>query len=155
MTTFLFILMLTVFISYVTFVIISYGVQPSISESYYKLPQRLKFLFTLFCLLFAIPAIILGDNVLMFLAGSGIAFVGAAATFKDKMTYEVHMIGAYAGVLLSQISIWYNYHMWYITIIFIILSGTLLLLKVKNKIWWSEILAFLSICIVLYFNLNK
>lgn len=153
MTTFLFILMLTVFISYVTFVVIAYGVQTSISESYYRLPQRLKFLFTLFCWFFAIPAIILGDNALMFLAGSGIAFVGGAAAFKDKMTYEVHMIGAYTGVLLSQIAIWYNYHMWYITIIFIILSGILLLLKVKNKIWWSEILAFLSICIVLYFNL--
>ena len=153
MTTFLFTLMLTVFISYLTFVVITYGVQTSISESYYRLPKKINFLFTFFCWGFAIPAIILGDNALMFLAGSGIAFVGAAAAFKDKMTNNVHMIGAYGGVLLSQISIWYNYHMWYITIIFIILSGTLLLLKVKNKIWWAECLAFLSICIVLYFNL--
>ena len=153
MTTFLFTLMLTVFISYLTFVVITYGVQTSISESYYRLPKKINFLFTFFCWGFAIPAIILGDNALMFLAGSGIAFVGAAAAFKDKMTNNVHMIGAYGGVLLSQISIWYNYHMWYITIIFIILSGTLLLLKVKNKIWWVEVAAFLSICIVLYFNL--
>lgn len=153
MTTFLFILMLTVFLSYVSFIWIRYGIQKSISDSYYRLPQKLKFIFTLFCWGFAVPAIILGDNVLMFLAGSGIAFVGAAAAFKEKMTHNVHMIGAYGGVLLSQISIFYNYHLWGLNLLFIILAGTLFIFNIKNKIWWSEVLAFLTICIVLGLNL--
>jgi hypothetical protein len=103
------------------------------------------------------PAIIIGtiqtDNFIMFLAGSGIAFVGAAAAFKQKLTKTVHFVGAYGGVVLSHISIIYDYKMWYVTALFVILALTLELLRVKNKIWWQEVLAFISISIVLYLHL--
>ena len=146
--------MLTVFLSYVSFIWIKYGVQKSISDSYYRLPQKSQILFILFCWGFSFPAMILGNCALMFLAGIFICFVGAAAAFKgDKMAKWVHMTGAYGGVLLSQIAIWIHYDMWYITVIFIILSGILFILKVKNKIWYTELLAFGSICIVLGLNL--
>jgi len=153
----LYFIMLADFFSYITYIWTTYGVQRSISDSYYRLPKRLQPLFTLFCWGFALPAIIIGlslvDSPLMFLAGSGIAFVGAAAAFKERMTHTVHMVGAYAGVAFSQLSIWIDYKMWYITIGFIILAGALQLLSLFNKkfktcIWWQEILAFLSICLV-------
>ena len=148
-------MMLTVFVSYISFIWIKYGIQRSISDSYYRLPRNLQPLFTFFCWGFAIPAIIIGttltDSVLMFLAGSGIAFVGAAAAFKQKMTKTVHMIGAYGGVALSQLSIWINFKMWYITIGFLVLAIILQLFSKKiEQIWWQETLAFLSICLVFF-----
>jgi len=116
--------MLTVFVSYVSFIWIKYGVQRSISDSYYRLPKNLQPLFTLFCWGFAFPAIIIGvdltDNFLMFLAGAGICFVGAAAQFKEELTKGVHMIGAYGGVLFSQLAIAINFHMYYMNVIFIL-----------------------------------
>ena len=58
----LFVLMVSVFVSYVGFIWGKYGVQTSISESYYTLPEKQNFLFVLFTFLFAFPAMILGDR---------------------------------------------------------------------------------------------
>jgi hypothetical protein len=148
-----FTLMLTVFISYILFIWIKYGILPSISESYYRLPDKLKFLFTFFCWGFAIPTIIASDNLLMFIAGSGIAFVGTAAQFKERITNNVHTIGAVIGVGFSQLSTYFDFHMLYVNIIFISLAAIILLLNklkmVNNKVWWIELLAFSLMCYVL------
>jgi hypothetical protein len=145
--------MVVSFVLYVGFIWIKYGIQKSISDSYYRLPEDDKSLFTLFCWWFAVPAIILGDNLLMFLAGSGIVFVGAAAAFKqNEMQHWVHLVGAYSAILLSQIAIWVKYDLLYVNIIFVVSSVILLFLNVKNKIWWIEILAFTTICLALLIN---
>ncbi len=143
--------MLVVFISYVSWIWARYGVLKSISQSYYELPKNLQFLFTFFCWGFSLPAIIVGSTGLIFLAGSGIGFVGAAAAFQEDMTHEVHMIGAGTGVTASQLAIFLNFGLWPINIAFISASLFLLLFrkKIRGWIWWIEIAAFLSICIAL------
>lgn len=149
----LFIFMLTIFVSYVGYVWNKFGVLPSISESYYRLPDNLKKMFTFFCWGFSFPAIILGtlltDNLLMFVAGSGIAFVGAAAAFKERMSDKVHTIGAVIGVVLSQLSILLDFRMYIVNLIFVALSLILIIGRVKNKVWWIELIAFTAICVVL------
>jgi hypothetical protein len=138
-----------VFVSYVSFIFIKYGAQSSISYSYYVLPKKIQVLFTLFCWCFAIPAMIVASTPLMFFAGAGITFLGVAAAFKEEFTYKVHIVGAYGSVILSQLSTIINFHMWPISVVFFTITLLLFLFKVKNKIWWTEILAFLSICVVL------
>jgi hypothetical protein len=153
--------MLTVFAGYVSFIIGKYGILPSISESYYRLPKNLTFLFTLFCWGFALPAAIVGldltDNFLMFFAGGGIMFVGAAAAFKEQFTKRVHFIGAAIGITAAQLSTAFDFHMYYINVIFVVLALTILLGKylgkIKNYVWWIEMVAFLSICYVLGYQL--
>lgn len=146
--------MLTVFISYVSFIWIRYGVQKSISDSYYRLPEKSKYLFTYFCWGFAFPAAILAHNIWITPAAMLICLVGVARDFKNiKVLKFFHMFAAYTGVLLSQIGIWVYYDMWYLTISFIIISGTLYILNVKNKIFWVELLAFGMICFILGINL--
>ena len=148
-TTTAFIIMLTVFISYVSFIWAKYGVQKSISASYYCLPDKWKLLMTLFCWGFAVPAIIIGNSLIMFMAGAGIAFVGGAAAFAaDKMIRDVHMIGAGTGVFFSQLAIWLQFGMWPINLVFIGASLLLLAFDKKTYFWWIEILAFLSIVLV-------
>jgi hypothetical protein len=68
------------------------------------------------------------------------------------------MYAAYGGVLFSQISICYDFHMYYVTAIFLISAILLQIFKQKvnnNQIWWQEILAFASICYVLGINIFK
>lgn len=153
--------MLTVFVGYISFIIGKYGILSSISESYYRLPKSLTFLFTLFCWGFALPAMIVGldltDNFLMFFAGGGIMFVGAAAAFKEKMTEKVHFIGAAIAIIAAQLSTAFDFHMYYVNVVFITIALTILLGKtvgrIKNYVWWIEIAAFLSICYVLGYQL--
>ena len=155
--------MLAVFFSYVGYVWTKYGVQKSISQSYYALPDKLKPLMTFFCVGFAVPAMILGSSSLMFLAGAGICFVGVAAAFQKTMAHNVHMIGAGVGVAASQLAIAFQYEMWPITATFVGGSLVIVLLEwllnkerkafllepINTRIWWIEILAFVSICFVL------
>ncbi len=87
--------MLSVFVTYVGGTSLKYGILGSISETYYRLPKNKKFLFTFFCWGIAFPAMIIASKPLMFFASAGICFAGAAAAFKEKLTHDVHMIGAF------------------------------------------------------------
>lgn len=145
----LYAIMMTVFLSFIIGTIIAYGILPSISDSYYRLPKKWNFLFTIFTWGYALPALIIGieltNNFLMFLAGAGICFVGAAAQFKQKLTTTVHVAGALIGITSSQLSIAIDFKMLYVNIIFIVLALLFKLLKIKNATYWIEILAFISI----------
>lgn len=135
----LYFFMLFVFIAYVSTITYKYGILPSISESYYRLPRQQSMFFTLFCWGFALVAMILGiltvDSVLLFLAGAGIVFVGAAAAFKEPLTGKVHSYAAGIGIVLSQLAIILDFHMYHIIFSFISLGSLLLLFEIKNIIF--------------------
>ena len=152
MTT-LFIIMLSFFFGYVGFIFIRYGVQSSVSESYYRLPRNLQWLFTVATWGYAFPALIIGlqltDNGLVFLAGAGIAFVGASPAFKGiKMEHTVHMVGAIVGITAMQIFLCVV-GFWWITLAFAVVSGLLFIWKrtYSHYVWWVEIAAFISIAL--------
>lgn len=140
-------LMLITFISYVLFIWIKYGIQKSISASYYVLPEKYNFLFTLFCWGFAFPAIILGVEVssLMFFAGAGICLVGAAPQILKKDVDKIHTFAAISGIIFSQLAIFFGFHLWYINVISIVAMVAISLLVKKYNIWWTEIVAFSAI----------
>jgi len=151
-----YLIMLITFISYMSFVWIKYGEQPSISQSYYALPDNQKFLHNTFCWCYAISLIIATGTLLMFFAGIGIIIVGITSQYKETINKRIkniiHLIGAYIGLILSQLSILFDFKMWQINILFLTSSVILLLLHKKymtNHLWWGEILAFLSISYVL------
>ena len=153
--TALYIIMLSVFVGYVSWIWAKYGVLKSISHSYYALPENLRFLFTLWCWGYAIPAMIVASTPLMFFAGAGICFVGAAAAYREKMTETVHIIGAACAILFSQLSIIIDFNMWYVTVAFAAIALPLALTRFSkkgicpNRTWWVEILAFITIALVL------
>lgn len=150
MTT-LFILMNVAFFGYTGFIAFRYGIQPSVSESYYRLPRNLQWLFTLATWAYAIMAMMIGleltGNGLVFLAGAGICFVGAAPAFhKLGMERTVHTVGALVGVAAMHLFIIIEGY-WYITLSFAVLSGLAFMVKwfYGKFIWWVEVFAFLSI----------
>ncbi len=140
------IIQLVVFLLYVGFIVKRYGILPSISDSWYVLPLRQQFLFTLFTWGIGIPMLLYG-NVWFFLSGSGLSFVGVATQFKDKIghTKEVHYIGALVGILGALIGIIVQYGNYVPLVWFIFLAISFQVSYMKNKIWWQEIVAVVLI----------
>lgn len=142
-----------VFLSYVTWVAVKYGIQNSISESYYRLDfKNKKYIFAGVIWGFAVPVMYAGDNALMFLAGGTICFVGGAAAFKkNRMEKWVHMSGAIGGIILGMLSLIINYDNLPFVLMAALISAVLYF-NATNKIWWIEIVAFLTIWLGILLN---
>jgi hypothetical protein len=138
---------LTIFVSYITFIIINFGILPSISDSYYKLSLNSKFIFTLAMWGFAFPIIMLSENGLLFFSGAGICFVGAAPLFKEEFEGLIHRIGAITGIGLGLLALIIYYNSYYLVLLYVLIFLIIYLSKVNNRIWWIEILSFLTIII--------
>lgn len=149
LSTILFTIMVGVFIAYVLYIMTKYGIQSSISESYYVLPKNRNWMFVLFTWLFAFPAMILGDSYLMFFAGGGIVFVGAAAAMHLQPTKTIHFIGALIGMVLGSIAIITQYHMWYLLPAVFVGIGLAAVFDKKHLLWWTEISVFSAISIAI------
>ena len=142
-------------ITYIAVVWVLFGIQKSISDSYYRYYKtKWKYAFTIFCWSLAYPALLLSPTPIMFAAFILLGITGVSPAFKqDKYVKSAHMIGAYGGVLFSQLSISLDHNMfWQITAPFVVISVLLLLVRKKlkyNHIWFIEILSILSIYITL------
>lgn len=145
LSTILFITMVASFISYVSYIWIKYGIQTSISNSYYALSENMNWLFVAFTWLFAFPTMIIGNSYLMLFAGAGIVFVGAAAAIHHPIVSKIHNISAITGISLALIAIIFQYHMWYIAAAVAALILLAYLIDKKYLIWWAEIIVFFGI----------
>jgi len=152
----LLIIQFIVFVLYVGSITTVYGVLPSISDSWYSLPQRYKPLFTFFTWGIGIPMFFYGSGA-MFLSGIGLVFVGTATQFRmtEAYTKYIHFAGAALGIILPLLDLVIVFGVWIPIIIQSI--GTLLIVqsKVSNKLWWVEVLAFISIMIGIYLNIDS
>lgn len=144
-----------VFLWYLSFVIKNYGILPSISDSWYKLPQSIKYYFTFFTWGVGIPMMFMGD-IWFFISGIGFSFVGAATRFKlkDKFTPIFHFTGAAVGILSALTGIGYYFNDWAPLIMFLVFSVVLIIFNLKKIIWWIEILAFICVVWGLFSNIS-
>lgn len=146
-----------IFISYITFLLIKFGKPlPSISDSWYQLPKNYKPLFTLFCWSLGFTMLFQTDGTTpaFFFSGAGLCFVGAATMFKsDKTTALVHSIGAIVCIVSALIGLWVERDMFLPIFLFGASASILSLksIKLTNKTWWIEIIAFVFILIGLLF----
>lgn len=143
---------IAIFIVYVTYIVITFGVLPSISESWYRLEEKKKnlgFLFTLFCwgIGFLMPFHTLGDTGWFVGSGAGLIFVGAATMFKSTAAHTniVHSVGAALCIVMGFLGLGFQYHEWLPGIMFIVLLIPSILFIKKDRTWWIEMLAFTSI----------
>ena len=135
---------------YLSYVVLTWGIQPSISESYYRWPKNINFIFTLALWFFAIPIIIVATNGFLFFAGTFICVVGASQNFHEPFTGKTHVISAGLGIGLGMIALIINYNNWVSPSIFGLIALVMYLLKIKNLTWWAEIAALICIEISLF-----
>jgi len=145
--------MVAVFLAYVGYIWAKYGVQKSISESYYVLPKKQNWMFVAFTWLFAFPAMILGNSLLMMFAGAGIVFVGAAAAMHRFPTRAVHLTGAIGGMILACLAMIFQFGMWYLLPAILVAIGVAAIFDKKSLMWWAEVAIFVAISIALGFNI--
>lgn len=148
----LYIISVAVFALFISTVIVINGVPKSISESYYILGEKVDLLasmFTFFCWLTAIPLLIFwlenDGGILAFVACGALCFVGAAPMFKSHektihfVSAIVCFVSAYVWLILyADLSL-------VVTSILVIIFASFL----KNKIFWIELTAFLTIYLAL------
>ncbi|MFW5847457.1 MAG: hypothetical protein ACOCVF_00865 [bacterium] len=149
------------FFSYNGYVLIKHGFLPSISASYYELNKKIQPIFTFFIWGFIFPVMVVGETGFMFMAGALIAFVGASPNFEERdknggfyeksLEGEVHAVGAMGGILLALTSLIVNFNLYLPVIAFIFIIISFKLLKIRNVIYWSEIVAFLTVLGSLYY----
>lgn len=137
---------LVVFTLYVGMIIKRFGVIPSISDSWYELPQSQKALFTLFTWGIGIPMLFYG-NVWFFLSGIGLSFVGAATQFKITLanTKQIHFTGAVVGIFSALIGIGFMFQNILPLLWFLFFAVAIQVTPTTNKLWWQEIAAFFTI----------
>lgn len=156
---YLVIVMAVVFVLYVLWIALRFGIKKSISESYYVLEYTghgyLFTLFMIFIMICMMSATMLTEHEYswtFFLAGSGAAFVGLAATFYAKVTRTAHFFGAVLLILMSLLGIGLVYGNW--TPMFLTGVTALVFYILKNKdfkvIYWFEIAAFVFIIVGLW-----
>lgn len=144
------ILQAIIFVSYVTFLLIRFkGPIKSISESWYALGYPTNILFILFCFSLGLTLTFYPESVLFFIGGTALSLVGVACAFKssEKLTNIIHFGGATIAIVSSLIGIGLAFDTFIPLVIWV--GGTLpmMLFKIKNHIWWVEILAFLTIIV--------
>lgn len=159
-----FIIMISLFISYLSFTYFLFGITPSISETFYRLKDlHRRFLFWDICILFpmwagftAITALLCTDgNIWITIAATGLLIVGAAPYFKDILNKLLHYLGAVTALICTLCYTLFHLHDYGLTIMSIAALIGIIVTKDKNSSWmyWVEIIAFVSFFVASYFNL--
>jgi len=135
------IIQLCLFTFYITYVWRKFGIQKSLSESWYVVKE--KWMFTvILCFGVGILHSTHGTS-LFFFSGAMLCFTGVASDFRRaKSTRIIHYFGATASIFLSLLQLGLL-GIWWPLEICIILGAPILL--TENKFWWMEIVAFYSI----------
>ena len=149
------------FTAYVLLMILMFGVPTSLSNTFYLLQDKRKWMASAFVLLMYSIAITLvspiidhtpdGLQIFAFLPIVGIGFVGAAPLFKgeDSLVHKIAALTAAGGsifwVLLTHIDYWPY------PVFSAIIFGTIMLLSktVKCYIFWAEMVVFYSMYAIL------
>lgn len=152
-----FFISVSLFVFYILQIVNLYGVLPSLSTAYYRLPNNLKFLWTGLC---CFCSIILGISLvgvsmeinptstfLVILTILGIVLVGMMPAFNDKFQGIFHTIGAVLAAICS--TIWVVWNGFYTIPIICYIMGLILGLSKRSAFtWWIEMSAFANMFII-------
>lgn len=121
-----YIIMVTAFTLYIGFLLIRYGVLPSISESFYRLPDKWSKVFSWWAFIVAFGAMMSCNHWAITTAGAGLILVGVYAWYKEKMIKIFHYAGATMAVVGTQIYIvtflWNSIPHWVVFVTYLIVA---------------------------------
>lgn len=129
------------FITCITAAMILFGWQPSISNIFNVLPKGYKWLFTLFMCVIGVFCMFIGKNNTMVLMGFSCMLVGFFPRFNDDQGLQ-HYIAAVGIIGSGMWQVGAVMGLWGIPVSFLILSLTIHLTKMNNRLFWIEMVAF-------------
>lgn len=148
---------ITVFVTYILFIMKRYGIQKSISHSWYKLGSH-WYLFTLLTWGLGLPLIWMDKSPLLSASGVLMCFTGVAGAIKmDKVIHIIHYTASACAIIFCFVYISVN-----VSVLPVIVMASFILFLLirkaafseltpfKNTIWWIEVLAFTLIEVGLY-----
>ena len=130
-----------IFLGYILIMFLKNGTQKSVSAIYYTHKENYRWIFSL--VFFTVGALnFFHGNIWFALGGCALAFVGAAAQYKEDITKTVHNIGAWGSIVFSLIGVVLlgNYVQAVITVLAI---GFVHFTVKQNRTTWVEITAFI------------
>ena len=96
-----------IFTIYLTYIVLKYGVQSSISASWYKFSGAEWMLFTLWTWGTGLPLVAMDLGTLVTMGGVSLMFVGVAGAFRDnRLTLFLHMAFTYLAIILLCVALW-------------------------------------------------
>src|SRR5688572_13256361 len=132
------VIQLLLFTLYIGHVIRKYGIQGSLSDTYYVLEQKWAFSVIL-CFSIGLLHLTHG-TILFFLSGALLCFVGTASDYRRaRTTRAVHYIGALGAISLSLIELCRHGIWWPVEACIVLIMPISFL---ENRYWWLEITAF-------------
>lgn len=134
-----------VFFGYLAFIYKKFGILDSISDSYYSLPDNLKFLFVLFTWSMGLTLYLIGNetHIYWFFASAAlISLVGVASQFKlDTLIADIHSISALLSVVCGMVGLMYQ-HVFFPFPIAALACMYIYFKKLPNHIWWMEVSSY-------------
>lgn len=148
------VIMLVVFLTWLIYIIVRFGIPSSISDSFYMMEEKKKnsgWWFMGFCLGMAAPIVLFIEiNGMFFLPIAGIGFLGAAPQYRRKMTSTIHVAGASIGIVGMLIVIGIVFNNWWCIGASLLAVGLLRLFKAPNITTWEETSAIVAIAVGLF-----
>lgn len=148
------------FVAYVFYVWGRYGIQSSISISFYDWDRDDRWLFRGFVWILSGAIIFSGigwGNPIFFVSGSLLSLVGFFTKIKVKWKYVIHMIGAIGGISVCYLGILYMNILVGLAAIGLTSLQILILIfvsKRQNMIWNAEITFFMYLIAGLLYVVN-
>lgn len=148
---------------YLLWVYSKYGMTSSFSETYTKLSENEKPLFSLTFFLYLIPIVIISNSVWFSLSGLFLMLVSSNPNYWNKggMQDNLHYIGAYGtvlsgfiGLISESIIIGVLSSIIYFTFAICVELNYHIFKKVNNETYWQEFVAAVSVPIILFFILS-
>lgn len=140
------------FFGWLFYVLVRYGIQESISDSWYRLTMENKALFTIATWGYVVPLVLAGvsgntyQDLILFAAGILLGLVGVFPDFKLPGQRRFHVVGAEGGITVGFIWMLVT-GFWYLSILGVIPIYFLFKKKPKNHTWWIECIAYCTILI--------
>lgn len=144
---------------YIILIIVKLGVQPSVSQSYYKLKR--KWIFSMVMAWTGLPIFTLAflndsfwfQEISLMLAGISLMFVGVAPAFRyNKIEEILHQVFAFGAVAFGYSALmFYDINYIALTIFSSIPCYYMMKRKTQNYVWYSELIAFYIVCLGLLF----
>lgn len=147
------------FLMYISYIWGKFGIQKSISISFYDLVWRDRNIFRFFIWILSASIIVNGiglDTPLFFISGGLLSLVGIFTRIKVRWKYYIHMVGAIGGIISCAIGVvLLNFNTGIISIISILFITLLTFIfgEKKHILWNIEVICFTSLMsTLLYLN---